>query len=130
MTQRKRVLIVDDDDMIADLIHRILTSVGYIVDKCSDGDDAIQQYARSLECHEPYQVVILDMHMGNKRGDEVLCDLYRYDKNVVAICCTGNIMDVDHEKSGFAGIIQKPFNVKKLKESVESALAATATAIQ
>lgn len=71
----KRILIVDDDQKIYDLLRKVLTGCGYEVDNASDGFEAGIQIMR----FQPH-LVILDLYMPKMDGFEV-CQRLKTDKD-------------------------------------------------
>ncbi len=61
------VLIVEDDDRVAQFLHRGLHEEGMIVDRCSTGQNAIQQGVS-----QPYEIVLLDWALPDMDGISVL----------------------------------------------------------
>src|SRR6185503_10799097 len=68
-----RVLVVDDEPAVAELLKRLLTKDGYAVHLASDGDTALQALAE----HKPH-VVLLDVNMPGMTGIEV-CRRIKHD---------------------------------------------------
>jgi two-component system response regulator VanR len=62
-----RILLVEDDEIIAGAVGAFLTEAGYKVDACPDGDEA-----RSKFLDNAYQLVILDIMLPGTSGHELL----------------------------------------------------------
>lgn len=67
MTDRKRVLVVDDDDAIRAMLAKVVQRQGLEVDTARDGQEAIQRLDR-----DDYGVVLLDLMMPRVDGYGVL----------------------------------------------------------
>lgn len=67
MSERQRILVVDDHEDNLDLLKRRLERRGYWVETASNGPDALERIA-----HEPFELVILDVMMPGMSGLEVL----------------------------------------------------------
>ncbi len=58
---RKRILVMEDEEMLRDLIQTMLEHLGYEVDSALDGEGVIQLYSEALEEGREYDAVILDL---------------------------------------------------------------------
>ncbi|MBN1352794.1 response regulator [candidate division KSB1 bacterium] len=63
---KKRILLVDDETVIVDLLSRILASEGYTVDTARSGDVALEKLSG-----ENYDLIISDMRMPGINGKEI-----------------------------------------------------------
>ena len=61
------VLIVEDDDRVAQFLHRGLHEEGHTVDRCATGEEALRQGTR-----QPYDVILLDWGLPDMDGVSVL----------------------------------------------------------
>ena len=64
--QAGRVLVVDDDETVRDVVRRYLEVAGFTVDQAGDGADGLAKFA----AHEP-DLVVLDVMMPGINGLEV-----------------------------------------------------------
>lgn len=85
----RRVLIVDDEREIADLIEIYLKNEGFITEKAYDGEQALLAYAR-----DPFDLVILDIMMPNMDGLEATRRLRR-DQSVPILMLSAKAEDMD-----------------------------------
>jgi len=70
---RGRILVMDDEEVIRELLHDELTDVGYEVELTRDGAEAIEQYTKAKESGQPFDAVILDLTVpGGVGGREVI----------------------------------------------------------
>jgi CheY-like chemotaxis protein len=79
-----RVLIVDDDRQIREMLRATLEREGYEVEEAADGRAAIVLYAQS-----PADVVLADLIMPEMEGIETILRLRRDDPNVKIIAMSG-----------------------------------------
>ena len=63
---KTKILVANDEQIILDLIARILTEEGYEVDTAVNGEKALAKFANNL-----YSLIMLDIHMPGKSGIEV-----------------------------------------------------------
>jgi DNA-binding response OmpR family regulator len=114
-----RILVLDDDTEILQLIRRTLEMEGYNVDAFPDGDSALTFLKKKKE-----DLILLDIMMPGIDGYQVLRQI-RQDYNIPVIMLTA-ISDVDAiEKSvelGADGYITKPFRTEELLARVRAIL--------
>ena len=79
MAEKKRILIVDDDTEIRDLLEFDIASSGYFVDTASDGMEGLTK-----ALNNKYDLILLDVMMPKMNGFEV-CQNIRQAKNNVPI---------------------------------------------
>lgn len=118
----RRVLIMDDDKMIRDIMNEALLMMGYRTLAAECGHDAIESYQRSRMNNEPIDVVILDLHMPQKPdGTETLRKLLEIDPQVNVVVTSGDTSNpciTDFKGHGFKDALIKPFTIDALKNIV------------
>jgi len=124
---QKRILIMDDEEGIRDLLNDILSGAGYLVDEASEGGEAIRMYSQSMGSGEAYDCVVMDLTiregMGGKRAIQELLAL---DPDAKAIVASGYGVDPimeNYKDYGFIGAINKPFSLPALLKLLASKLA-------
>ena len=55
-----RILVMDDEEMIRNVLRQLLESLGYTVECVQDGTEAVAAYQRAQAAGQPFAVVILD----------------------------------------------------------------------
>jgi len=122
----KRILVMDDEEMIRSLAQSILSRLGYIAVTCPDGDEALRLYQDSLKSDEPYSAVILDMTVpGGMGGKETAERIRAFDKDAVLIISSGYSTDSLVGESGenvFNASIKKPYNLSQFARIIEREL--------
>ena len=104
-----RILVVDDEESIRDLLRLVLTGEGYSVVTANDGEEAIEH----LEAQR-FDLVITDLVMPKVNGIEVLRAAKRIDSNFPVIVITGypSVETVTElVRLGAGDYLTKPFNV-------------------
>jgi signal transduction histidine kinase/ActR/RegA family two-component response regulator len=113
-----RVLVMDDDKTIRDLIKDMLPELGYEVKTAKDGEEAIEVYKSALEEGRPFDVVILDLTVaGGMGGREAIKKLLEIDPHVNAIVSSGYSNDpviANFKQYGFRGFIIKPYSIHEV----------------
>lgn len=118
-----KILVVDDEQNIRDVLKRAFENVGYDVLVAKNGIEGQELY---LE-HNP-DVVILDIIMPEQEGIETILKLKAADKNVKIVAVSGGGMGnainyLDNAlKLGAKAAYEKPVNIKELIGRVNSLL--------
>ncbi len=79
-----RVLVVDDDRAILNLIARVLRDESYAIDIASTGEEA-----RTLALVNEYDGIILDLQLGDRHGFEILQELRRNGRRTPVLLYSG-----------------------------------------
>jgi two-component system, OmpR family, response regulator VanR len=114
-----QILVVDDDNEIADLVEIYLSNEGYQVLKAADGREALQ----IIQQH-PVQLVILDIMMPHIDGLEV-CRRIRKERNIPIIMLSAKSEEIDKImglSTGADDYVTKPFHPMELVARVKSQL--------
>lgn len=120
MISAAKILIIEDDRSIVDIIKMILETEGSITEYSVNGADGLEKF----KTFKP-DVVLLDIRMPKMDGLEVLQEIKKNnnDTPVIMISGHGNIETAVHTiKLGAYDYISKPFDVERLKLTLENAL--------
>ncbi len=115
-----RILVVDDEEIVRNVLERMLLKIGYTVLTVSSGMEAVSVFRRS---HGDFDAVILDLAMPGMDGHEVMEFLRGMDPEVRVIIASGFSRQQVEEKLGSRtpdGVMQKPFRLDKLLEILGS----------
>lgn len=113
-----RILVVDDDSDVRELLVTVLTDGGHAATAVGNGEDALARLAA-----EPFELVVMDRSMPRLSGMETLVALRKDPalKGVKVIMCTGAGMLADAEAALAAGAddyVVKPLDIPRLLEKV------------
>ena len=114
----KRVLVVDDDDAIRNLVERVLRRAKFEVECARDGFEAIEKLSRN-----DYGTILLDLMMPRVDGYGVLHFLEGRDNAEVrqsVIVMSANVqsaLETKRAKSVYK-VMPKPFDIRQLVENV------------
>ncbi len=119
MAERMRILIVDDDSNIADLIALYLTKECYDTRIVGDGEEAVEQFV----AYKPH-LVLLDLMLPGIDGYEVCRRIRKMsDMPIIMLSAKGEIFDkVLGLELGADDYIMKPFDSKELVARVKAVL--------
>jgi PAS domain S-box-containing protein len=123
---RGRILVMDDEDFIRELVSVMLPKMGYDVVLAQDGQAAIDIYKEELEVGNPFDAVILDLTVpGGMGGKETVRRLRALDPNVRAIVSSGYSNDpvmANHARYGFCGAVKKPYLIQDMSQLLNSVI--------
>jgi DNA-binding response OmpR family regulator len=118
--EKPRVLIVDDEQVVCDLLYDELSERGYLCTTVLNANDALTKLAA-----QSFDVALLDIRLPGISGMEVLAEMRSNHTNTAAIMITA-VNDVDTAveaiKLGASDYIVKPFDVNKISTSIHTAL--------
>jgi DNA-binding NtrC family response regulator len=120
MTSHERILVVDDEEQMRDLLAKVLERKGYEVSVCGDGAEALALLER-----EPADLVITDVRMPGLNGMEALRAIKELNHEIVVLIMTafGSIdQAVQAVKEGAYDYINKPFKIDEILLTIEKAL--------
>jgi signal transduction histidine kinase/ActR/RegA family two-component response regulator len=123
---KKKVLVVDDDRINIELIKAILKEGFCEVETAMDGKTALDLLKSGVKASDPYSLVYLDKHMPELSGIEVITDFRAFEKAekvdpVFAVYISGDTIEDTVETGLFNSHVSKPFNKKKIKETLAQA---------
>ncbi|MBP7211332.1 response regulator transcription factor [bacterium] len=112
MDKAKRILIVDDDDEIRDLLEFDIGQSGYYVDTASDGLEGLNKALNNT-----YDLIMLDVMMPKMNGFDV-CKNIRKAKLAIPILMLTAKGTIDDKTQGFEGgaddYLVKPFDIQEV----------------
>jgi len=114
----RRVLFLDDKEVVRASARRILTRLGYDVVCVNEGSEAVDRYSSAMAENRAFDAVILDLTVsGGMGGKECIGLLRKLDPNVTAIASSGYPEDSaisDLDRLGFKGFLVKPYDVNQM----------------
>jgi len=116
---RERILVVDDEPAIRDLVGPYLRQEGFDVDEAADGEDALARFQR-----RPHDLVVLDLRLPGIDGLDVLREIRR-TSTVYVIVLTARADETDKLiglELGADDYITKPFSPRELVARVRAVL--------
>src|SRR5437763_6133993 len=117
---RPRVLVVDDEASIRDLLAKTLALAEYDVDVAPDGRSALERMRMY-----PYDLLIADLKMPGMDGLTVIREAKRYKGDLPIIIITGFSTEssaIEAVNLGVAGYLTKPFRVPQVLAAAAKAL--------
>ena len=112
----RRVLVVDDDPMVREVISTYLGEDGYTVELAVNGRDGLEKF-----CAGDFDIVLTDRSMPEMEGDELAREIKKRKPDVPVILITGfgDIMAETGEKpEGVDIVLSKPFTMAGLQNTL------------
>jgi PAS domain S-box-containing protein len=121
-----RVLVMDDEETIRNVLTDILENMGYEVEVSGDGMEAVKLYSEASKLDRRFDIVIMDLTIpGGMGGKEAVKILLELDPEVKVIVSSGYSNDpvmAEFKKYGFSGVVTKPFKVADLSKILREAV--------
>jgi two-component system cell cycle sensor histidine kinase/response regulator CckA len=121
-----KILLMDDEEAIRTFLGRVINKLGYAVETCTEGKEAIDIYKTAMESKEPFDVVILDLtNKIGMGGQETMKTLLELDRDVKGIVITGYSDDpvvANFRAYGFSGFITKPASMDELSKVINEVI--------
>lgn len=117
-----RVLVVDDDPRVRELLLRLLTAHGYSATEADGTDAALERLAHDGDI----PLVISDLNMPGRDGRELLRELRQRHPDTAVVMLTGSddvATAVECLKIGASDYLSKPVQVQEVRARIEKALA-------
>ena len=119
-----RILILDDEKEISNLISVLLKRSGYEPVCCLTGEEAVDTFRQAEEEAQPFSLLIMDltipMGMG---GKEALKAIREIRSDVLAVATSGyDASSAGATEAGFDHFVGKPFNIGGLRSMIEEIL--------
>jgi len=125
---KKRVLIIDDEQVVLDSVDKILTSYGYDISTTSKAGIGVRRAT-----NEPFHIVLTDIRMPDMDGLTVLRDIKRVKPTLPVLIITGYATvdsAIQAMKLGAVNYIEKPFTPEELVRAVVSAMDSSSSILQ
>jgi DNA-binding NtrC family response regulator len=116
-----RVLIVDDDSTVLNVVRLLLIRCGYEVVLACGPDEALE----AIRNFPSVDVVVSDVQMPGMRGPELIREICAISPSTVSVLMTGGLADLPDVPDGVP-VLEKPFSFEELIRAVEESLARSA----
>jgi two-component system, cell cycle sensor histidine kinase and response regulator CckA len=117
-----KILVMDDEEMIREMLEDLLTGLGYEVAFARDGIEAVNLYRAATESRHPFDLAIVDLTIpGGMGGKEAVQRILELDPEARCIVSSGHCADPimsQYEQYGFKGVLPKPYDAMQLSAEV------------
>ena len=115
-----KILVIDDERAIRNILKEILTNEGYVIDEASDGEEGLKKFTETT-----YALVLCDIKMPKLDGIDFLIKATEHNADVPIIIISGhgNIETaVDAVKKGAYDYISKPPDLNRMLITIRNAM--------
>lgn len=110
----KKILVVDDDEDILDIVSYLLTSYGFDVKTHSTGFNV-----PDIVLHYHPNLILLDIRLPGKSGTEICKELKQLDSELPIILFSAHAeQGKSYTVCAANGFVQKPFDIKNLIDTI------------
>ena len=120
MTRRERILVIDDEDVVREVFHRLLKSEGYQSELCTSGEEGLK-----LVREKDFDAVVLDVMMNGIGGLATLEEIRKMDGDIPVIMVTAYASmenAIECMKHGAFDYITKPFKNDEVMLAIQKAI--------
>lgn len=121
-----KLLVMDDEEMIQELIGEMLSRIGYTICFTSNETQAIKLYRKAIDSGKPFDVVIMDLTIADGvGGKKTLEKLIKINPDIKAIVSSGHSNDpimASFPDYGFKGVITKPYKIKEVSMTIHEVI--------
>jgi CheY-like chemotaxis protein len=114
----ERILLVDDEEMVLDIMRKTVAKLGYRVDASTDSRAALEMFR---EHPERYDLVVTDMTMPNLTGKQLAMEVKLIRPEIPIILCSG-VNEDSASDTGIAEFAMKPLGMKQLARLIRDVL--------
>ncbi len=119
--KRKKILVVDDDELCRMTLEMVLVKAGYEISMAEDGIEGLEKYKKS-----PCDLAFIDLMMPNMGGVELFAELQKLNPDITVIILTAHD-EIDSylelKSMGAFEYLVKPVNLGVVKQMVTSIFA-------
>lgn len=112
----RRVLVVDDDPLVADSIRRMLSFDGHYVETARSGEEALAKFSEGR-----FDLTLVDYEMPKMKGDQLAAAIKGLSPQQPVVMFTGYAEAVRSSAASTAGIdliLGKPFDLAELRNTL------------
>lgn len=115
-----KLLVVDDDAMIREMLTDLLSEMGYACDTARDGEEAVEKISS-----EKFDLILLDLVLPKMSGEETFEAIRARDESLSVIIITGHgsiESAVEFLKNGAVDYLTKPIRFEEFKFRINRAM--------
>jgi len=125
-THKKRILIMDDELYICELLEDMIGMIGHSTVTTNEGQQAIDAFMDAFQSGNRFDAIIMDLTIpSGMGGKDALEEILKIDPDARSIVASGysadNIM-ANYGFFGFTAILQKPFRFDEIAKALEEVM--------
>ncbi|OGR44347.1 MAG: hypothetical protein A2X35_02665 [Elusimicrobia bacterium GWA2_61_42] len=117
-----RILVLEDEEVVANAVRRMLGALGYECEVVTDGRDAVRRYDEEAKNNKPFAAVIMDLTIpGGMGGKQAVAELRKTAPRARVIVSSGysdEAVMADYKANGFDAVLPKPYKYEDLAETL------------
>ncbi len=113
-----RILVVDDEPGLRQLLHKYLVRLGYLVDTAASAEEAVGIFRTNPR---GYAIAVVDLTLPDISGEQLMQEMLAVHPGVRILLCSGYPYDMSHlppDVQQQVGFLQKPFLPRQLGEEL------------
>jgi signal transduction histidine kinase/ActR/RegA family two-component response regulator len=122
----KKILVMDDDRFIRDILGRMVDRLGCRSSLAADGNEAVFLYQEAMDSGHPFDAVIMDLTVpGGMGGKDAVRRILRVDPEATVVVTSGLPNDPvlkEYKRFGFRGSVAKPFTFEEIADTLATVL--------
>ena len=122
------ILVMDDEEMIRDITSATISELGYRVQTCANGEEAIDLYHAARLSGAPFSAVIMDLTipgaMGGKEAARRITEVDPAARLIVSSGYSNDPVMAAHQSFGFRATLVKPYSAAELTRVLSLTLSA------
>ena len=125
-TNRAKIMIMDDEEMVRDIAKAILVMLGHDVILAADGEEAVELYKKERNSGQPIDIIIMDLTIpGGMGGESAVQEILAINPAAKVIVSSGYSNDpimAHYQDYGFSAAIVKPFQIQDIMDVLNKLL--------
>lgn len=121
-----RVLVMDDEQDVCEVVKSILEFHGFVVESAAEGAEAISKYQEALLCGRAFDCVIMDLTIqSGVGGKEAVAEILKLHPEAKVVVSSGYAEDTvmaNYAEFGFKAVIPKPYTAQLLTRTVKDVM--------
>ena len=121
-----KILVMDDDEMVLEVIGAMLERLGYHANFACNGEQVLEKYIHAWQSGDPFDAVIMDLvipiGMGGREAMERLRAIDPQARVIVSSGYSNNSVMADYASYGFCGVIVKPYRFSDLSKKLHQVI--------
>jgi two-component system, cell cycle sensor histidine kinase and response regulator CckA len=126
LTGSGRILVIDDEDIVRNVIKNLLKSIGYEAETACTVEEGLNIYTERKTEGRPFNAVIMDLTIrggvSGKKGIQLFKDKHPESKIIVASGYSNDPVLARFEEYGFFDALMKPIELKELSRIMKRAV--------
>ena len=120
-TECLRILLIDDDERVLDVLKELLGIDGHTVEACTGGEKAAAVFEEELQAGRRFDVVITDLGMPDMDGIKVGEKIKELSPTTPVILLTGwgRLMEEDEIPPSIDAMLPKPVTMEALRQALK-----------